>query len=114
MSFICVPQVILNFCFKTCFGNEHKAEEATRDVLIKKGVLKNLAKFTGKHLCQSLFNKVSLLKRDFNKVSLLKRDFNKVSLLKRDSAQVFSCEFCKVFKNTFFTEHLGTTAFDLS
>ena len=104
MSFICVPQVILNFCFKTCFGNEHKAEEATRDVLIKKGVLKNLAKFTGKHLCQSLFNKVSLLKRDFNKVSLLKRD----------SAQVFSCEFCKVFKNTFFTERLGTTAFDLS
>ena len=26
-------------------------------------------------------------------------------------AQVFSCEFCKIFKNTFFTEHLPTTAF---
>ena len=25
-------------------------------------------------------------------------------------AQVFSCEFCKIFKNTFFTEHLWTTA----
>ena len=25
-------------------------------------------------------------------------------------AQVFSCEFCEVFKNTFFTEHLRTTA----
>ena len=25
-------------------------------------------------------------------------------------AQVFSCEFCKNFKNTFFVEHLWTTA----
>ena len=24
---------------------------------------------------------------------------------------MFSCEFCKIFKNTFFTEHLRTTAF---
>ena len=24
-------------------------------------------------------------------------------------AQVFSCEFCEIFKNTFFTEHLRTT-----
>ena len=30
-------------------------EAATRGVLYKKGVLKNFAKFTGKHLCQSLF-----------------------------------------------------------
>ena len=25
-------------------------------------------------------------------------------------AQVFSCEFCEIFKNTFFTEHLQTYA----
>ena len=25
-------------------------------------------------------------------------------------AQVFSCEFCEIFKNTFFTEHLRVTA----
>ena len=25
-------------------------------------------------------------------------------------AQVFSCEFCEIFNNTFFTEHLRTTA----
>ena len=25
-------------------------------------------------------------------------------------AQVFSCEFCEISKNTFFTEHLWTTA----
>ena len=27
-------------------------------------------------------------------------------------AQVFSCEFCEISKNTFFTEHLWATAFD--
>ena len=29
--------------------------------------------------------------------------------LKRDSAQVFSCEFCGISQNTFFTEHFGMT-----
>ena len=32
------------------------------------------------------------------------------SFLKRDSTQVFSCEYCKIFKNTYFEEHLGTAA----
>ena len=32
---------------------------------------------------------------------------------KETLAQVFSCEFCKIFKNTFFTEHLWKTAYDL-
>ena len=30
---------------------------------------------------------------------------------KETRAQVFSCEFFKISKNTFFTEHLWTTAF---
>ena len=30
--------------------------------------------------------------------------------LKRGSRAVFSCEFCEIFHNTFFTEHLLTTA----
>ena len=47
---------------------------------LKKSVLRNFAKFTGKHLCQSLF-------------------FNKVA---GTLAQVFSFEFCKIFKKTFF------------
>ena len=29
-------------------------------------------------------------------------------------AQVFSCEFCEIFKNIFFTEHLRTTGSDLT
>ena len=57
---------------------------------MKKGALVNFTKFTGKHLCQSLF-------------------FNKV---KETPAQVFSCEFGEISKNTLFTEHLCTTASD--
>ena len=60
---------------------------------MKIGVLKNFAKLTGKHLCQSLF---------FNKAGR-----PATSLKKR---LVFSCEFCEIFKYTFFTEHLRTTA----
>ena len=64
---------------------------------VKKGVLRNFAKFTGKHLCQRLF---------FDKVAGLRP----ATLLKKSLAQVFSYEFCEISKNTFFTEHLRTTA----
>ena len=47
------------------------------EVLYNKGVLRNLAKFTGKQLCHSLI-------------------FNKETL-----AQVFSCEFCEISGNNF-------------
>ena len=30
--------------------------------------------------------------------------------LKETPAQVFSCEYCKIFKNTYFEEHLRTAA----
>ena len=60
------------------------------EVFCKKGVLKNFAKFTGKHLCQSFF---------FNKVTNLRP----ATILKKETlTQVSCCEFCKNFKNTFF------------
>ena len=59
------------------------------DVFCRKGILRNFAKFTGKHLCQSLF---------FNKVAGAACNFIKKETL----AQVFSCEFCEISKNTFF------------
>ena len=63
------------------------------DIFCKKGVLRNFTKFTVKHLCQSLF---------FNKVAVeVACNFTKKETL----VQVFSCEFCKISKNTFFTEH---------
>ena len=53
------------------------------EVFCKKGVLKNFTNFTGKRLCQSLF------------------------FIKKEAlAQVFSGEFCEIFNDTFFIEHL--------
>ena len=54
-----------------------------------RGVLKNFTKFTGKHLCQSLF---------FNKFAGLRP----ATLLKKAPTQVFFCELYEIFKNTFF------------
>ena len=58
------------------------------EVFCKKGVLRNLTKFTGKYLHQSLF---------FNKVA-----GGACNLFKKETlAQVFACEFCQISKNTF-------------
>ena len=75
------PVRILN-----CFRSSH------RRCSLKKGVPKIFAKFAGKHLCQSLI---------FNKVA---------NFIKKETLTlVFSYEFCEIFKNTFFTEHLRAT-----
>ena len=57
----------------------------------------NFAKFTGKHLYQGLF---------LNRFASHACNFIKKEAL----VQVFLCGFCEVFKNTFFTKHLRTTA----
>ena len=64
----------------------------------KQGVLKNIIKFTGKHLCQSLF---------FNKVA---GDAAPTLLKKRLWRRCFLCEFCEIFKNTYLKEHPWTNA----
>ena len=61
------------------------------EVFCKKGVLRNFAKFTGKRLCQSLF---------YNKVAGLRPQACNF-IIKEPLAQVFSYEFCAIFKNTF-------------
>ena len=67
---------------------------------MKKGVLKNFTKFTGKYLRQSLF---------FNKVAGLRPEA--CNFIKKETlAQASSCEFCEIFKNIFFTEHVRATA----
>ena len=63
---------------------------------VRKVILRNFAKFAGKHLCQSLFLTKLLAACNF--------------ITKETLAQVFSCEFCEISKNTFFTEHLWVTA----
>ena len=57
------------------------------ELFYKKGVLKNLALFTGKRLCHSLFLSCNFIKKE-------------------TLTQGFSRGLCKIFKNTFFTEHL--------
>ena len=58
----------------------------------KKSLLKNFAKFTGKHLNQNLF---------FDSPAIF---------FKKALAHVFSSEHCKISKSSFFTEYLRTTA----
>ena len=60
-------------------------------------------KYTGKHLCQSLF---------FNKVAGLSHWTCSVKkgVLKNFTNTGVSHEFCEILKNTIFTEYLRTTA----
>ena len=68
---------------------------------VKKGVPRNLTKFTGKHLCQGLF---------FNKVAgLMPATLFKKILWHR----CFPVNFVKFLRTPFLTEHFGTTAFGI-
>ena len=64
---------------------------------LRKDILRNFAKFTGKHLCQSLFfNKVSGLRR----ASLLKK---RLTLLKKRLwHRRFPVNFAKLLRNLFY------------
>ena len=72
-------------------------EVIVRSCSVRKVFLKIWQKFTGNHLCQSLF----LIKLQADACNFIKN---------KTLAQVFSCEFCQIFKNTYFVEHLRTTA----
>ena len=67
---------------------------------IKKAVLKNFAKFIGKHLCWSLFL-----------INL--QTYKPATLLEKTPTQVLSCECCEIFKNIYIKGHLWTTASEL-
>ena len=64
---------------------------------VKNDVLRNFAKFTGKHLCQSLF---------FNKVASVPATL----LIKSLWHRCFPVNFAKFVRTLFFAEHLRTTA----
>ena len=68
------------------------SEAVTQRCSVKKRVLRKFAKSRGKHLCQSLF---------FNKFASLRP--KACNFIKKETlAQVFSCEFYEISKNTFF------------
>ena len=79
--------------------NETYVRSSHRRCSVRKGVLRNFVKFTGKHLCQSLF---------FDKVVGLRP----ATLLKKrlwHRCFPVSCEFYEISKITFFTEQLWVT-----
>ena len=75
-----------------------KTRSSHRRCSVRKGVLRNFAKFTGNCARVSFFNRVEAEACNFIKQETL--------------AQVFSCEFCEISNNTFFAEHLRATASD--
>ena len=93
-------------------------------VFYEKGVLENFAKFTGKHLWLAKFLKTPLLQNTSGrlllaflcnvcKIGKIHRKTLCLRLLflkKATLTQVFSCKFCEIFKNTFFTEDVRVTA----
>ena len=102
---ICYKDVFVNsFCSSTFRSAnslvvEPFLESSLRRCSLRKSVLRNFTKFTGKQLCQSLF---------FNKVAGLRF----ATLLKKRLWHISG----EISKNIFFTEHLWETAsvsFDL-
>ena len=78
-----------------------KYSSSRPDVFFKKGVLRNFARFIGKHLCQSLF---------FNNVVDLKKGVRLATLLKKRLwHRCFPVNFAK-FLYISFTEHAKATA----
>ena len=70
-------------------ANLHVSEVVARICSVRKGVLRNFIKFTGKHMCE----RVSFL---------IKLHPSVCNFIKRETlAQVFFCEFCKISKNAF-------------
>ena len=84
-------------------------------VFCKKGVLRNLAKFAGKHLCQNLlFNKVVGLakftgKHPCQSFFLIKLQICRPTTLlkKRLWHRCFPANFAKFLRTPFLTEHFG-------
>ena len=78
------------------------SEAVVQRCSVKKGVPRNFEKFTGKHLCQSLFfNKFPGL--FFNKVEVIR---SATLLKKRLWHRCFPGNFLKFLRTPFFTEHI--------
>ena len=95
---VCCLEVWTHFCLlrrvlRELCGNynipfSQKVRSTRPEVLCKKGVLRNLAKFTGKHLCQSLCLRPATL------------------LKKRLWHSCFPANFAKFLRTPFLTEYL--------
>ena len=90
------------------FTDKHK-KQSSWGVLSKKDVLKYFAKFTEKHFCRSLFfSKVAGWTPQTFRSSHWICSVKQGPLKKVTPTKVFPCEFCELFKNTYFVEDLQT------
>ena len=93
--FFTIPQAMLqkleNNEIKGIKGNNSttRVRSSHSQMFFKKGVLKNFTIFAGNYLCWSLFKKV---------------------YYKETPTKVFYCEYCEIFKSTYFEEHLRAAA----
>ena len=88
MTQICEKKSSTGYSRRTIVSIKFMDRSSCPGVFCKKGVVRNFAKFTGKHPYQRFF---------FNKVADL---YNFIR--KETQAQVFSCKFCEISKSTFF------------
>ena len=83
-------------------------EAATRGVLCKK-VFLEISENLQENTCATASFLIKLQALFFNKVVGLRPEA--CNFIKKETlGNVFSCEFCEITKNTFFTEHLWTAA----
>ena len=77
---------------------KNQCRSSHRRCSMKKVVLKNFATFTRKHLCWSLF--------------LINCRHEQLQLYwKKTPTHVFWCEYCEIFRNAYFGEHLRSAAY---
>ena len=86
----CSMKIVNGFKYTSDFSTYRSSHQRCS---IIKGVLRNFAKFTGKHLCQRLFFKVAGLRP----ATLLKKSLRH---------RCFPVNFAKFLRTPFFTEHL--------
>ena len=85
--------ISLQFCTSyvmMCSWDIATDKSSRPEMFCQKGILRNFANFTGKHLCQGFF-----------------------VIKKATLPQVFSCKFCKIFKNSFFRRTRPVAASEL-
>ena len=108
--------LLIYYCWDSIaekINSRRKYRGTHAEVFCNKGVLRNFAKFTGKHLCESLvFNKVAGLRPTLLKKRLWHRCFPEAfNFTKKETlALVFFCEFCEISKNTFYYRTLLVAA----
>ena len=109
---ICEPEMICEPFMQLSILLKKLSRSSLPDVFCKKSVLRNFAKFTGKHLCQNLFfNEVACLgvSSIMFSTTLLKRDSQACSFMKKETlAQMISCEFFEIFRTLFLKNTSGS------